>query len=360
MTAGPGRGRNGTGPLAAALRLAIAAFLPMLALAAPKWDGPVRGPLGRPGKTVVFIASDSRNGGVTGVYRSFEEAAAILGWKASFLDGAGRKERQGELLLQALLNRPDAIIFGGFDAEAFPSEVAAARRAQVVLAGWHAARNPGPSKDLFVNVATSPATVAALAVEFVTRDAARLGKPVGVVVFTDSRFEVARAKTRAMVKALEAKRTGPPCRVLAVQDLPISEAASLVPAAIPPLVAKFGADWTYSLAINDIYFDHINFPLVFAHRSDILNVSAGDGSSQALARIGSGRSQQAATVAEPLGLQGFQLADELNRAFVGERPSGHVSRPILVTAQVLKDAGAGGIEAGLGFRAAYARIWSGK
>ncbi len=309
---------------------------------------------------IVFIASDSRNGGVTGVFRGFEDAAGKLGWKVQFMDGDGKSEKQQELLHRAIMLHPDGIIFGGFDAGGFPAQVAAARKAGIKLVGWHAAKQPGPTRDLFINVATRSTTVAALAVEFVIKDAMERKRPVGVVLFTDSQFEVARAKTRAMVKALERCRTVRPCRILAIQDIPISEASRLVPDAVPPLVKRFGAEWTYSLAINDVYFDQISFPLSFVNRFDILNVSAGDGSSQALSRIRSERSQQAASVAEPLRMQGFQLADELNRAFAGEHSSGYVSRPILVTSHVLKDAGSDGIEAGLGFEAAYVRIWSGK
>lgn len=345
-------------PARTLVRLALALLLASPALAALEWHGPVQGPAAQRGKVVDFIASDSRNGGVTGVFRGFEAAAAKLGWKTRFLDGEGRKDKQKRLLLKAIEGRPDGIIFGGFDADAFPAQVVAAQKARIVLAGWHAATTPGPTKELFFNVATSPDTVAALAVEFVIKDALENNRPLGVVLFTDSQFEVARAKTRAMIKALEACRTVHPCRVLSVQDLPISEASRLVPEAVPRLVAQFGAGWTYSLAINDVYYDHINFPLAFAHRFDIRNVSAGDGSSRALSRIGSEHSQQAASVAEPLQMHGFQLADELNRAFAGEPCSGYVAKPILVTAQVLKDSGSAGIEAGLGFEAAYARIWS--
>jgi ribose transport system substrate-binding protein len=40
-------------------------------------------------------------------------------------------------------------------------------------------------------------------------------------------------------------------------------------------------------------------------------------------------------VAEPLNLQGWQLIDELNRAFNNEMPSGYVSRARLFTADNL-------------------------
>jgi ribose transport system substrate-binding protein len=76
------------------------------------------------------------------------------------------------------------------------------------------------------------------------------------------------------------------------------------------LQRRFGTEWTHTLAINDVYFDHINVPLNALGRKDIRNISAGDGSAKALGRIHSGLSQQVATVAEPLGMQGWQLVDE--------------------------------------------------
>jgi ribose transport system substrate-binding protein len=35
------------------------------------------------------------------------------------------------------------------------------------LLGWHAAKDPGPTKDLFANVSTEPVDVAKNAAEFV-------------------------------------------------------------------------------------------------------------------------------------------------------------------------------------------------
>ena len=61
------------------------------------------------------------------------------------------------------------------------------------------------------------------------------------------------------------------------------------------------------------------------------NISAGDGSELAFQRIRS-KQYQMATVPEPLHEQGWQLVDELNRAFAGEPWSGYVSGIHLVTA----------------------------
>ena len=336
------------------------AFVSAVSSVAGEGQTPPPGPPGQTGKTVVFIASDFRNGGVMGVFRGFEEASKKLGWQIRLEDGQGLKTIQGALLTQALSTRPHGLIFGGFDTDGFSQQVALARLNQVTLLGWHAAQDPGPTNELFANVSTHPVDVATLAAEFVISDAKARQRTVGVVIFNDNQFAVANAKTEAMKKTLMACAGYQGCKVLAVQNLQISQAAATMPSVVPVLLAGHGAAWTYTLAINDVYFDEINYPLLLAKRTDILNVSAGDGSVKALGRIGSGVSQHIATVAEPLKLQGYQLADELNRALAGAPPSGFQTRPILVTSGLLKATGNGGIEATLGFEAAYSAIWTGK
>jgi len=322
--------------------------------AAHPWDGPTRGPAPQRGRTVVFLASDSRNGGVTGVFRGFEGAAALLGWKVLFLDGGGTPGGQDDQWARALAQRPDGIILGGFDAEGCRERLDQARKARIPVVGWHAAPEPGPAPGLFLNIATSTREVAEQAVTAVARDAEAKKQGAGIVLFTDSRFAVARAKTQAMARAVG---RNPRLRLLSVEDVPIARAHDEIPALVARLAARHGAAWTHCLAINDVYFDHISFPLAQAGRGDIAQVAAGDGSSLALARIRSGLSRQIATVAEPLRLQGYQLADELNRALAGAPPSGYRSRPLLVTPALLMGAREGDVEADLGFEEGYARLW---
>ena len=62
----------------------------------------------------------------------------------------------------------------------------------------------------------------------------------------------------------------------------------------------------------------------------VVLISAGDGSVSAYERIRQGR-YQIATVPEAAILQGWQLADELNRAFAGQQPSGFQTHVHLVT-----------------------------
>ncbi len=89
-----------------------------------------------------------------------------------------------------------------------------------------------------------------------------------------------------------------------------------------------------------------------------VNVAAGDGSESAYQRIRSGQ-YQAVTVAEPLKLQGWQLVDELNRAFAGQPWSGYVSPLHIVTkANIEFDGGpSNAFDPDNGYRDAYKTIW---
>jgi ribose transport system substrate-binding protein len=124
-----------------------------------------------------------------------------------------------------------------------------------------------------------------------------------------------------------------------------------------------GPRWTHALAINDVYFDHAVPVLIALHPAaeHLRLISAGDGSASAFVRIRSG-TYQIATVAEPLNLQGWQLADELNRAFAGQAPSGFVTPAQLVTHETLA-AGHGGslvYDPPYAYRQAYRAIWFGE
>ena len=318
------------------------------------WDGPTTGPVAQAGKRITFISDDLKNGGITIVYRGFYTATLELGWDASIVDGKGDPTVIQATLANAIRTQPDAIVFGGFQPDArYATQIAQAKARKIVLAGWHAAETPGPTHDLFINIATDVAEVAARTVEHMVQTAKG---EIGVIIFNDDRFAVANAKTRKMRELIEQCSR---CKLLSVENIPISTADKEIPQVVVRLDKTWGRQWTHTLAINDKYFDVINFPLAEINRRDIQNIAAGDGSNVALGRIRSGRSQQIATVAEPSGIQGWQLADELNRAFAGKPPSGYVSKPILVTTHLLQQMPGAEIDAGIPYREAYRTIWKG-
>ena len=110
------------------------------------------------------------------------------------------------------------------------------------------------------------------------------GGRAGVVIFTDSNFEIAMAKARAMEEVVRACGQ---CTLLEVRDLAISRAAEFMPGVTRELLARYGPRWTDALAINDIYFDYGIPELTAAGaRSAALRLlSAGDGSEAAFQRL---------------------------------------------------------------------------
>ncbi len=85
---------------------------------------------------------------------------------------------------------------------------------------------------------------------------------------------------------------------------------------------------------------------------------AGDGSESAFQRIRAGQHQDGA-VPEPLNMQGWQLVDELNRAFNKAPWSGYTSGIHLVTAEIVAyDGGDKNVfDPANGYRDEYRRIW---
>ncbi|MGH6881233.1 substrate-binding domain-containing protein [Hypericibacter sp.] len=292
------------------------------------WRGPTSGPKTSPGKVIAFIAEDLRNGGIAGALRGVQEAAKVVGWTVNVFDAAGNDATRNQALLDVQISHPDGVIFGGFDAQGYAPWIDNAVSLGMVVVGWHAAFEPGfvPGTQLFTNVASSAREIALAAASFAV---VKSGGTAGVVIFTDPRFAVAQAKTDDMAAII---RNCAGCKLLSIEDLTLDHVLTEMPARLTLLDQRFGDTWTVSLGINDLYYDAM--AAIPDARADLVNISAGDGSQSALLRVGTGLGQTA-TVAEPLNLQGWQLIDELNRAFNNEMPSGYVPHARLFTADNL-------------------------
>ncbi|MFO1068555.1 MAG: substrate-binding domain-containing protein [Geminicoccaceae bacterium] len=323
----------------------------------PPWDGPTTGPKIQAGKTIVYVSTDERNGGARGVGQAVTEAGGLAGWTVRTLDGQGSVSGRSAALNQAIALQPDGIVLGGIDAAEQAAAIDAARAANIPVVGWHATASAGPSADgkVFTNITTDPLEVAKAAASFAIADSD--GK-AGVVIFTDSVYAVAIAKSNAMAEVIKAC---PTCELLSVEDTPLSDVSSRMPTLTTALMQRFGDKWTYALGINDLYFDFMAPALASAGVAGDgypKNVSAGDGSEVAFQRI-RGKQYQVGTVAEPLRLQGWQIVDELNRALSGEKPSGYVPPTHLFTPDNIQfDGGPNNIyDPDNGYTDAYKKIW---
>jgi ribose transport system substrate-binding protein len=323
------------------------------------WTGPTTGPKAQGKKLVIYVSTDQRNGGAQGAGDGAQEAAKALGWDFRILDGQGSVPARTSAMTQAIALKPNAIILGGVDAKEQQPVIEQAVAEGIKIVGWHAGPQAGKVEGIpqvFYNVTTDPLEVAKASGLYAVVDS---GGKAGVILFTDSIYAIATAKTNAEKAAIEGCAG---CKVLSVEDTPIGDLANRMGQLTTSLLSKYGKAWTYSIAVNDLYFDFSAPSLVAANIEPASGyprqISAGDGSVPAFQRIKQ-KQYQIATVAEPLHLQGWQLADELNRAFAGEQPSGYVPPVHLFTPDNIdKDGGAQNIfDPGNGYKDQYKKIW---
>ena len=325
------------------------------AIAETAFDGPTSGPKAAEGKSIVVLAGDLKNGGILGVTSGVEEAAAKIGWDVRVLDGAGSIQGRTAAIGQAMALQPDGIIINGFDAVEQQAALEGVVSASIPMVAWHSGPKIGCDAPggIFANVSTDAMTVSEVAAEWAIKDG---GTDIGVVIFTDSTYQIAIDKADRIKETVE-KMGG---KVLEYVDTPIADTSSRMGPLTTSLLQKYGASWTHALAINDLYFDFMGPALASAGISGDgapLAGSAGDGSEAAFQRIRSAQ-YQAITVAEPLNLQGWQLVDELNRAIQGEACSGYVTSPALVTQDGLSKLGdSNQFDPDSPYREAYSAIW---
>lgn len=315
------------------------------------WDGPTAGPLANQGKTVVYIAADLRNGGVSGVANGMSEACLVIGWHCQVWDGQGSIEVRTLAFQKALKANVDGVVLGGFDANEQSIALKEANRKKISVVGWHSSGTAAGAPGLFYNVATNSQDVAEATALYAVLESRG---NAGIVIMTDSTYSIALAKSDAMARIVKNCRG---CTLLGIENIPMANAAQLMPSLTTGLMQKYGAQWTHTLAINDVYFDFMK-PTLEAAGFHPMNLSAGDGSTTAYERIRKYQFQ-AGTVPEPLNLHGWQIVDELNRAMSGTAPSGYNTPVHLVTPQtILFDGGQNNnFDPDNGYRTEYKKIW---
>lgn len=338
-------------PAVAAAKALVAASLNT----ASGFSPPVSGPKAqRPGATIAYVAADLTNGGITAVATGVKQAATAMGWKVAVLDGKASAQGRTDALNQAIAMKPAGIVLGGFDAAEQSATLTQAAAGKIPVVGWHAGAEPGPdpADGLFTNITTNPLDVARIAANFAIADS---DGTAGVAIFTDSQYEIALQKANA-IKAEIQKCSR--CTVLEYEDTPIADATSRMPPLTSSLLRKHGSNLTYLLAINGNYFAGARTALKEASKPPAgppKAVAAGDGDDAEFRRI-RGVDYQAATVAEPLYLQGWQLVDELNRAIAGQPPSSFLAKPGLVTKENVPDGDV--FDPPSGYRDVYTKVWT--
>ncbi|MHB8589576.1 MAG: substrate-binding domain-containing protein [Candidatus Dormibacteraceae bacterium] len=321
------------------------------------WDGPTTGPKGVPGKFVVCVSEDQTNAGPAGVCAGAQAAAQALGWKFQILDSKGTAAGDLQVMNQALALKADGIVNASIADSIIGTQLQAAQAMGIKVVGWHATTYPGPdfSGPEFYNVQSDQVVAGQVMSDYVI--ASTNGK-AGVAVVDWSIFPIAVLKVNSMLEEIRRCRD---CKILSQADIPLTSGAQEMPTYVTGLIQKYGKQLTDIMYINDGYADY-SLPAYAAAgigpSGPPVMVSFGDGSAAAYARIRSGQ-YQTATVPEPLSISGWQMIDEMNRAFAGQPPSGYIQPVHLVTkTDVNADGGANNIfDPQNGYVSHYKAIW---
>ena len=296
------------------------------------WTGPTDGPTLINSKTVLLIASDLRDGGVNAVTQGLIEALRHTDWQLTIFDGSGSSIKQKSAVQKAIMAKPDAIVFAGVDLTPYPRILNVARNEGITLVGWHASNENIYSSStvttqlLFTNIASDSASTGELAALFAIRQTLGNAK---VVIVTDSSLSNAQLKVEGIQDAFS---MCPACKILSIADISLDNTTSIAHE-LSRVLEDYGQLATHIVATSDLYFDYAT-PIIEDYRQRYnvapITITAGEGSSSSAVRIRD-HQFQVASVAEPLNLQGWQLVDELNRAFNNQEPSGFSAPVRLLT-----------------------------
>ena len=333
------------------------AFVAQVTAPSAAWSGPTTGPKAAPGKLVIYVSTDQRNSGVRAAGDGVDEAAGVIGWKFRAIDGRGSMDGELSGISQAIALKPDGIVLGGIDAASHADAIEQAVARGIKVVGWHVGPKPGPiaSPAVFFNINTEPPEVGKAAAMYAVADS---NGTAGVVIFTDHVYGMAVAKSDAMAAVI---RQCPGCTLLSVENAPLADTSARMAQLTTSLLQRFGTKWTYSMGINDLYYDFMAPALQAAGIAGDgypRNISGGDGSPSAFQRIRQ-KEYQAGTAADPLRLQGWQCIDEMNRAFAGAASSGYVPAVHLFTVDNIgSDGGPHDVfDPENGYRDQYKKIW---
>jgi ribose transport system substrate-binding protein len=325
-----------------------------------KWTGPTTGPKAqKKGGTVVVIPSVATNEGDSTVFKGFTAAATALGWTVKTIDGGGTASNNQAAFEQALALKPIGILVSSMDPAAMAPEFAKAKAAGIPVVSNHTGWYAGPSAsspDLFTNITSDPATIARVAADCAL--VASNGKAFVSISSCGNELSICVTKEDSIAKTIKSAKGS---KVLVTHYYPFEDHPLREGGFAAADYQKYGKKLNFRLSVNDGYAD-ASIPnlkaLGVTRFGPPLFIAAGDGSVAAFKRIRAGQFQ-IATVAEPLLEHGWQMADELNRALAGAKPSGYVTYPHITTIENVNLEGGRNntYDPANGYAAAYKKIW---
>ena len=323
------------------------------------WDGPTTGPKAQPGKIVIYRAGDQRNGGAHGVGDGAEEAAKAIGWDFRAPRRPGHRRPALSAMTQAIALQPDGIISRRLRprAEQAPSVEQAVKQG-IKVVGWHGGPTPGPDRGHARCSPTSPPTRSKVAEASGLYAVVDSGGKAGVIVFTDSPTRSPSRRRRAWRRRSRSAPAARCSRSSTRRSATSQNRMGQLTTSLLQRTATSGptrsASTTSTTTSGRPRCSAAGIDPPKASRTTSPPATARVRLSAHPRRPVPGRDRRRAAH-----LQGWQIVDELNRAFAGEQPRGYVAPPhLFVQANIDVDGGDKNIfDPGNGYRDEYKKIW---
>lgn len=319
-----------------------------------EWKGPASGPKGAKDKSIACVTEQATDINSKLWCQGVEEAAQKLGWKYAIFNGEGTPSSQRSAIQSALALNPQGIVFVGLEPMSQSALTDEAASKGIPMVGIHAVADPGPAPEqhLFYNISQDPKTEARTGADMAIANSDGTAEFIEI---TDLTYPIAREKAKVAKERIE-ECSG--CTFLKEENSPFANAETNMGPLFNSYLQTYPEPF-YVFAVSDFYLDNAAPALRAAGipKEGRVSLIGSDGSPAAFERIKNGEFELG-TVAEPVLEQGWQAADELNRAFAGEKPSGYVqSTHVLTKENIDADTVGDHFEPHNEFRKHYEEIW---
>lgn len=323
-----------------------------------EWFGPTDGPLADTSEhTIVYVSSDQSYVSYVNWGTGIEQAADVLGWKVTTLDGKGTVSDSLQAMQQAVAMNPTAIITSA-DASGLQQAIEQAVGNGIPVIGIHATAFPGPDPELnlYDNITSDPAEIGLAEAAYVIAESNGAARLIHTL---DTQYAIARFKAEATETPVKNLETA---TFLEQINIPVAEQSTRIPTVVSGILAEHGTEDLWITTCCDNFYPAFASALRSSNVTpDQVKLVGADGPPATYDMIRKGE-YQVATVPEPSTLFGFMAVDAIVRAMAAQEPADFVQPVYLVTADNVDDEGGDDNQyiPSNGFACHYQNIWLGE
>jgi ribose transport system substrate-binding protein len=283
-----------------------------------KWTGPKEPSKAVPGKRIAVIPAFAAAEGLLAFDEGVKQAAEVLGWHETLIDGKGTPQGYSAAVDQAITENVDGVVLGAIAPSQIPTEMKALKKAGIPVVDYGTVEKP--TEELWLgNIGLNVPKEAEWIAAAIAKETEGEGK---IMLVQSKEFNDGNERTEFFREDI--KTLCPGCEIANETDMTVGEIET-------KLGPKIGAVLQANPEINMIYapYDAAVPPMVVAVKQagltdDVKIVSRG-GAKQSSNYLRNGE-VQVATIGEPNQWIGWEALDTLNRHYNNQKIDEEVTK----------------------------------